>query len=1025
MHLSVAGSSDRVHGAVRVPNSKYHAHRALILASLAPGLSRITGLSDARHVQYTVGMLRSLGITVDVDGDTFIVHGGRYRPRRETVTVGSSGTTLYFMVGLAALADRDVVVTGQKYFQRRPIGPLLRALNDMGVDASSPTDCPPIQVRHGRPRGGEVHIAGTLSQWISALLLLAPFAAEHTIVVVDGEFNERSYVDLTVRMMAQFGLAVSVSDDGRRYEIEPNQTAHAADIVMPPDIGSAAFGLALSGIHPSDVLLTGLHSTDPLDVDHPEAEFLGIAREMGLPMVYDAESDGVRVLHDGMRLRATEVDCRRVPDMLPILSAMAAVAEGESVFRNVEHVRLKESDRVVSMLQLNEMGADLSFDGTDLRIRGVDHLHGAHLSSFNDHRVLMSLAVAATAADGRSTLTFPTAYRISYPQFLDAMHDLHADMQVEKGPAKPTARHAPPAGTADTASRMTGPEWIRKWAKERPHALAIVDAAPDRTDHMSWSELDHAVDKAAALFLDLGVEPGDRIAVQLPNCRGFVVITAAAMRIGAVICPIMPIFRQREVAFALRRSQAKLMVVDDNFRGRQHDRETAQILDNPEAREGIAVQNVLVLHLTPGVAHVLPPCENPDVAWHAWHRASAWTEIDREAIDARAPKPEDAAQLLFTSGTSGEPKGVIHRHSSLSRAAWMEIEHLPLNRTDAIYVPSPLAHQTGFLYGMWLSWALGVPEIVQAVWDARRAIEVLDEWEGTFVQAATPFLTDLVREVEAGTPAPRALRIFVATGAAVPRALAERATRVLGASVCGAFGTTETGLGALASPTDPAGKAWGTDGKALAGVSLRVVDDEGRPLPPGSEGNFELTGATVFDGYLDRDDLTAEVFTDDGWYRTGDLATIDDDGYLRITGRVRDVINRGGEKIPVSEIEQLLYRHEAIDDVAIVAMPDQRLGERACAFVTLVPGKRLTFLQMQKYLDDCEVSKNYWPERLEVIEAIPRNVVGKVQKFLLRERAAGLKPQRLSTVPHHDKENIVNDTDSDHARRTRQPNRTA
>jgi len=1025
MHLSVAGSSGRVHGAVQVPNSKYHAHRALILASLAPGVSRITGLSDARHVQYTVTLLRSLGIQIDIEGDTFIVHGGPYHPRRETVSVGSSGTTLYFMVGLAALADRDVVVTGQKYFQRRPIGPLLRALNDMGVDVSSPTDCPPIQVRHGRPRGGEVHIAGTLSQWVSALVLIAPFASEHTTVIVDGEFNERSYIDLTVRMMAQFGLQVTASADGRRYEIEPNQTARPTDLVVPPDIGSAAFGLAVAGLHPADVLLKGLHTTDPAAIDHPEADFLGIASRMGLPMSYDAEAGGVRVLHDGTRLSATDVDCRTVPDMLPILSTMAALAEGESVFRNVEHVRLKESDRVVSMLQLNEMGAELDFDGTDLRIRGVQRLRNAHLSSFNDHRVLMSLAVAATAADGRSTLTFPNAYRISYPQFLDAMNELHLDMQVEKGPAKPTARHAPPAGSADAASAVTGPDWIRRWANERPHALAVVDAGPERTEHVSWSELDQAVDKAAALFLEMGVEAGDRVAVQLPNCRGFVVIAAAAMRIGAVICPIMPIFRQREIAFALKRSQAKVLVVADNFRGRQHDREIANLLDNAEASEGVAVENVLVLHLTPGVAHVLPECENPSVTWQAWHRASAWVEVDRTAIDARAPKPGDAAQLLFTSGTSGEPKGVIHRHESLSRAAWMEIEQLRLNSTDSVYVPSPLAHQTGFLYGMWLSWVLGVPEIVQAVWNPTRAIEVLHEWEGTFVQAATPFLTDLVREVENGATPPRALRIFVATGAAVPRALAERATRVLGASVCGAFGTTETGLGALASPADPAGKAWGTDGKALTGVSLRIVDDDGRPVAAGVEGNFELTSATVFDGYLDRPDLTAEVFTDDGWYRTGDLATIDDDGYLRITGRVRDVINRGGEKIPVAEIEELLYRHDAVEDVAIVAMPDARLGERACAFVTLAAGKRLTFTQMQHYLDECEVSKNYWPERLEIIDEIPRNVVGKVQKFVLRERAAHLTPQRLSTVSHPEKENPVNDTHPDHAGRTRKPNRTA
>jgi 3-phosphoshikimate 1-carboxyvinyltransferase len=185
----------------------------------------------------------------------------------------------------------------------------------------------------------------------------------------------------------------------------------------------------------------------------------------------------------------------------------------------------------------------------------------------------------------------------------------------------------------------------------------------------------------------------------------------------------------------------------------------------------------------------------------------------------------------------------------------------------------------------------------------------------------------------------------------------------------------------------------------MPGVQLRIVDDEGTLLPAGAEGNFELTGPTVFDGYLDRPDLTAEVFTADGWYRTGDLATIDDEGYLRITGRVRDVVNRGGEKIPVSEIEQLIYTHPAVDDVAIVAMPDERLGERACAFVVLTPGKRLTFSRLQSFLDDHEVSKQYWPEHLEIIDEIPRNAVGKIQKFVLRERAATLKPQRLSVMP--------------------------
>ncbi len=1051
VQLSVIGTNDLVRGEVQVPNSKYHAHRALILASLAPGISRISGLSDARHVDYTVSLLRSLGTCIDIEGDTFIVHGGPYHSQTGSISAGSSGSTLYFMVGLACLADRDITVTGQKYFQRRPIGPLLAALRQLGVDASSPTDCPPIRVKARRPSGGVVHIAGTLSQWVSGLLLLAPFSLDETTVIIDGPLNELTYIELTVRMMRRFGLEVEVSADWRRYTIAPNQVPRPTDVVLPPDIGSAAFGLAVGALHPADILLRGLRQTSSCGADHPESELLDIVAAMGLPMAYDPQADGVRVRHQGLRMGPVEVDCRRVPDMLPVLSVMAALADGESVFRHVEHVRLKESDRVVAMLQLNGMGGNLRFDGTNLRVRGVPRLTSSHLSSFNDHRVLMSLAVAATAAEGRSALTYPNAYRISYPMFLAAMQKLGLDMEIEHGSARPPVLHPParnaagsgaalaaaePVTTLAAAQLMTASEWIRRWAAEKPHALAVVDARWNTTSHLSWAALDDEVDHAAAAFLDIGVAAGDRIAVQLPNWRQFVVIAAAAMRIGAVICPIMPIFREREVAYALRRSGARVLLVADNFRGRQHASEIARLLDshgpgtadgadsppragagagsppragtgnstNPDADKNpdadpnpdmaaIRVEHVFVVHGTAGVPRLMPFNTNLRVHWAPWHHAWASAVVDRAALAARAPKPDDPAQLLLTSGTSGRPKGVIHSHRRLSLAAMMEARQLGLNGTDSIYIPSPLAHQTGFLYGMWLSLSLGVPQILQSVWDANRALQILHDWEGTFVQAATPFLTDLVQAVEDGGTAPERLRVFVVTGAAVPRALAERATRVLRTAVCGAFGTTETGLGALTSPADPPSKAWGTDGRALEDVQLRIVDDDGLLLPPDAEGNLELTSPTVFDGYLDRPDLDAETFSADGWYRTGDLATIDDEGYLRITGRVRDIINRGGEKLPVAEIEQLMHTHPAIADVAIVAMPDARLGERACAFVRLVPGAELGFEALQDFLDEHGVSKHYWPEQLELLAEIPRNPVGKIQKFVLRERAALLTPE--------------------------------
>jgi 3-phosphoshikimate 1-carboxyvinyltransferase len=171
---------------------------------------------------------------------------------------------------------------------------------------------------------------------------------------------------------------------------------------------------------------------------------------------------------------------------------------------------------------------------------------------------------------------------------------------------------------------------------------------------------------------------------------------------------------------------------------------------------------------------------------------------------------------------------------------------------------------------------------------------------------------------------------------------------------------------------------------------VRIVDDRGRRLGPGEEGDFELRSRCFFDGYLDRPELTAAALTPDGWYRTGDLATIDSDGFLQIRGRVTDVVNRGGEKVPVAEIEQLLHRHPAVEDVAIVAMPDPRLGERACAFVVGAAAPDLP--TVREYLHELGVARQYWPERIEPIEVLPRNASGKIQKFLLRELAAGLKP---------------------------------
>jgi 3-phosphoshikimate 1-carboxyvinyltransferase len=1006
VHLYVRETKSRLQGEIPVPSSKYHAHRALILASLAPGTTRIVGRTAARHVRSTIDVLTGLGSAVEPTQDGFLVSGGPYRPAHEELSVGSSGTTLYLMTGLASLADRPVTLTGQKYFQRRPVGPLLDALGELGVDLAAAGATPPIAVQPRRPNGGTVRIAGTLSQWISGLLVLAPFATGRTVVEVEGELNERPYVELTVRMMREFGLEVGVTEDWRRFEIAGGQEARPAEVTLPPDIGSAAFGLAATALHPADVAFPGLTETSAARIDHPEAHFMDVVAEMGLPLELD-QRGRVHVRHDGIRLRGVEVDCRPMPDMLPVLAAMGQFAEGETRFRNIEHVRLKESDRVVSMLQLNRMGGDVEAVDGELVVRGIEgELTGSPLSSFNDHRVHMALTIAASRARGESSLTYPHAYRISYPDFLEDMRGIGLALSIEEDREREVESIA-----IDQAAEIPIFEWVARWAGERPEKTAVVDVRAGATRTWTWAELEREADRVAALLLELGVQPGETVAYQLPNWREFVALTLGAMKIGAVCCALMPIFREREIAQMAGRAKARVLVVPDRFRNRNHLAETARMLAGDSAGNGaaageLALEHVLVVGGDPGDAPPPLPADGA-VRWHDFAAALASVTVDREAIAARKPASEALAQLFFTSGTSGEPKGVLHRYDALTRAAMMEVEHLGLGRDDNIFIPTPLAHQTGLLYGMWLSFCLGSTQILQDVWDARLGARALREWEGTFVQAATPFLADLVRVVEAGEEeVPPALRIFVVTGAAVPRNLAERATETLAAAVCGAWGSTESCLGALAAPGERPEKVWGSDGRALAGTRIRVVDGEGRPLPPGAEGNFEVTSRCLFESYLDRPDLTAEAMTADGWYRTGDLATIDADGYLRITGRVKDVVNRGGEKVPVAEIEQLLHQHPLVAEVAIVAMPDERLGERACAFVVAHTGSpqgtanggegELDLAAVREFLDGRDVSRHYWPERVVEIDAMPRTPSGKIQKFVLRERARELRAEDIA-----------------------------
>lgn len=977
-YMTVTRPVDELSGRIVAPASKYHAHRALILASLAEGTTTIDGRTQALHVRSTVSALRALGSTVTSLPGGYRVVGGPYRPKSGRISSGSSGSTLQFLLGLTCRSvGPAVTVDGQPMLRRRPIGPLLQGLADLGVELEATGEGLPVTVHPGRPTGGYVRLPGTLSQWISGLLLLGPLGSGDSTIEVVPPINERPYLELTLRMMRRFSIEVEAAADLSAFTVRAGQRYLPADVALPADMSSAAFVLAAAACLPGSITVANV---DP-QPDHPEAEILRVLRDMGAAMAFSPNQRELRIGNHGVRLSGIRYDCSDTPDLLPVLTVLGAVARGRTVLEHVGHARLKESDRVGAMLQLRRMGARIELEGDRLVIDGVERLRAAELSSFDDHRVLMALTVAGSLAEGGPTrISHGQAYQISYPEFLEHAEAIGLRTMLAGPGARPSLRtgkglyvaqpenwHRRFAATGMFPGRLIT-DYLADDAAWTPDQAAVVDTSRNRERTITYGEMPALVDRAAAGLIDLGVRPGDIVAFQLPNWWEFAVLQLALVRIGAVSCPLMPILRQRELTFALGRTGARVLFVPETFRGVNYPGLIAEIRpDLPQLEHVVAVGDY-----GPADAGALGGLLR--------------REPRSGELAARRPSAEAITQLLYTSGTSGEPKGILHTHNSLLASLVTHQRHLHLTDRDNVWIPSPCGHQTGFLYGLWLSVFLGSTGIYQDIWNGERGAEICDRHDARFVQSSTPFLSDLVDAcLRRGSPL-HSLRLFVCAGAPIPRRMAAESARVLGVTVMGGWGSTESGLVTAGRPEDPAERLWETDGRVLPGTGVRIVDAEGRDVPKGNEGELITWTPGMFVGYFGRPDAYVSAFRDDGWLRTGDLARQDAEGWVCLTGRLKDVIIRGGEKVPVTEVEEVILAHPAVAAVAVVAMPDARLGERACAYVVLHPGARLNLPTLQVHLAGAGMAKTYWPERLEIVASMPRTPSGKIQKYLLRQR---------------------------------------
>jgi cyclohexanecarboxylate-CoA ligase len=522
-------------------------------------------------------------------------------------------------------------------------------------------------------------------------------------------------------------------------------------------------------------------------------------------------------------------------------------------------------------------------------------------------------------------------------------------------------------------------DYLDEAARFRPDRIAVtsLNTMTGRSTTLSYRQLQCLANRIALGLVALGVQRNDIVSCQLPTWWEMVALYLGCVRIGAIINPLVPILRYREISHMLAFAESTVVVVPHVFRGFDYPGMIAEMRPR-----------------LPKLRHCLVVGGEGNESFEAnllsrrWEDEMNAAEIFRE----RRPDPNDVTQLLFTSGTTGEPKGALHTSNTLIGGLISLTRHVGLSARDVVLGATPLGHQMGFLYGLMMPILLGAKAVLQDAWSAEVAAQLIQDEHVTYTVGSPAFLTDLTDSPAADRYDIRSLSVFSTGGAPIPSVLVERARRRLCVTVLAGWGMTENGTVTITKPFDAPEKTCNTAGIPLTGYEVQVVDEQGRVLPPGIEGRLEERGVGDFVGYLKRPEL--EKRNPEGWFDTGDLARMDGEGYIRITGRLKDIIIRGGENIPVAEIENLLYTHSAVQDAAVVGMPDSRLGERPCAFVTLRPGQTLSFAEMVHFLDAQRMARQFFPERLEILEEMPRTAVGKIQKFHLRDIASRLTASR-------------------------------
>ena len=451
-----------------------------------------------------------------------------------------------------------------------------------------------------------------------------------------------------------------------------------------------------------------------------------------------------------------------------------------------------------------------------------------------------------------------------------------------------------------------------------------------------------------------------------PNWSQTVVVFLAAHKLGSVINPVPVTYGRAELSYVLEKCRSRALFIAGRFRSTDF---TAAVAQMPQT----LTEQLNIVRLGDGSVPV----------GIAWEKALAHSPL----AQAHAGHADDPAAVLFTSGTESRAKGGVHTHNTILFGERALGEALSIGVNDVAFMASPIAHATGFLHGVIMTLTTGGTLSLLDVFEGAAAARQMSAHHCTWTMGATPFLADTVGALTATNETLPDLRYFLCGGAPVPEAPV-RAAAEIGIRVLSVYGATESPPHTVVHPEDPFENSWISDGRPLRGIEARIVDAEGQPLPQGEVGEAWSRGPNTFIGYLGEPEMTRVALDAEGWVHSGDLARVLPDGSIRICGRLKEIIVRGGQNISISEVENYLMSHPAVERVAVVGVPHERLGETGCAVVVLKAGQSANLAELTRYLVGKGVAKFKLPEKLEIWPTLPTTPSGKVQKFVIRQQLA-------------------------------------